>query len=121
MKKRRRSRGNRRHLPHPKGVPLHSKPSNPTGFLAKPEMRLALGMGQLLLNYACEKFLPKLQPGGTAGLGELTDELRAKIEASIQSELKVHPEAREPIWTSIDERQEGRSEVIRAIANPKQS
>lgn len=109
----------------PSNVPVF-KPLGESGlmFWRKPEMRLALGLGGLLVDYLCEKFIPGATPQWSSVVAEnLTEEARAEIAASLRSQIAraQHPEANEPIWTSIDERQEGRSEVIRELSNPKQS
>jgi hypothetical protein len=93
-------------------------------FMMKPETKLVIGVGQLLMNYVCEKILPGIPAEDFTGdAGNLTEEMRSQIEASIKAEIGLtqHPEAKEPVRTLIDEHQEGRSEVIREIANPKQS
>ena len=90
-------------------------------FLPSPALRLLIGMGQLLCNYVVETLGPHLPLEGAGG--ELTDELRAEIQAEIEAEIgkAPHPEALDPLLTPVDERQEGRSEVVREIANPRQS
>jgi hypothetical protein len=57
---------------------------------------------------------PVVEPG--EGLAELHEELRARIERDVRAGLESAPDA--PLF---DERQEGRSEVVREIANPRQS
>ena len=91
-------------------------------FVGSPELRLLLGMGHALCNYLVERLVTEVGPFTGDG-GELTEELRAEIQANIEAEIgkAPHPEALDPLLTPVDERQEGRSEVIRDIANPKQS
>jgi hypothetical protein len=84
-----------------------------------PEMRLFYGLGSMILGAAAmrfapraavEKILPVLVSAWTPPPGFQALPFRS-----------AHPEALERIETRIDERQLGRSEVIREIANPKKN
>lgn len=88
-------------------------------FLQKPEVKLVMGVMRLFGNYLEEVLPTVLGPSCGQNLSELDEELRAKIQASVEAE--INSEAHEPICTFFDERQEGRSEVVREIAHPKQS
>ena len=94
-------------------------------FMSKPVNRLMFKMVGALMDYVGEEIISKLPPEELSKYQgtELTEELRQELSDKVNAEIAKapHPEAVEPIWTSIDERQEGRSEVIREIANPKQS
>lgn len=91
-------------------------------FVGSPELRFLLGMGHALCNYLVERLMTEVGPFTGEG-GDLTEELRAEIQANIEAEIgkAPHPEALEPVVTKLDERQEGRSEVIREIASAKHS
>jgi hypothetical protein len=107
----------------PESIQKHLEPSG-IAFLAKPETRLLMKMMGALVEYAVEVILPDgWKSVASDSLYEMTDDLKREMLREIQAEIgkATHPEASEPIWTSINERQEGRSEVIREIANPKQS
>ncbi len=99
-------------------------PKGPTSFLMKPETRLMLGIGRLVCDYATEKLFSLMSPEELSKLQAMgQDEARDHLK-KLAEDLKAqgqHPEAIEPIKTKIDERQEGRSEVIREIADPKES
>jgi len=83
-------------------------------------MRLALGMGNLLVDYLLTKLCsagPPLSINlGSAFESNLTGEMRERMEAEIRSEIAL---AHAP--TPPCERQEGRSEVIRELARSKPS
>lgn len=111
--------------PFPESIPKYLEQPSGIAFLAKPETRLMMKMMDALADYAFETVLKNIPPEQLSNyeVTELTEELRQEIQGQIQAEIgkAPHPEAVEPIWTSIDEHQQGRSEVIREIANPKQS
>lgn len=100
-------------LPDPKGIEgvMWTTPM-PT------ELRLFYGLGSLFLGAAAislapkaaDKLIPVLMSAWTPPPGFQAIPFRP-----------AHPEALEPIETRIDERQLGRSEVIREIANPKKN
>jgi hypothetical protein len=54
-------------------------------------------------------------------MGALAEYALETVFPHLSPRLLPHPEALEPVRTLIDERQLGRSEVVREIANPKQS
>lgn len=99
-------------------------PKGGTSFLMKPETRLMLGIGRLVCDYATEKLFSLMSPEELAKVQAMSqDEARDHLK-KLAKDLKAqaqHPEGAEPIKTKIDERQEGRSEVIREIADPKES
>lgn len=74
--------------------------------------RFLLGIGAAVFGLGVMKYAPKM--AGTVIpvlISAFTPRLAARIPV-------FHPEAAEPVRTVIDERQLGRSEVIRAIARP---
>jgi hypothetical protein len=83
-------------------------------------MSLALGMGNLLLDYLLTKLCSAVPPlsinPGFAFQSDLTEEMRERMEAEIKSEIALAQATSPP-----SERQEGRSEVIREIARSKPS
>jgi hypothetical protein len=81
-------------------------------------MKLVFGLCNLMSDYLQEILGPFPPLTGAEGLAELSDDLRARIEAGIKADMALHPEAREPVMTRVDERQEGRSELVREIATP---
>jgi hypothetical protein len=110
-----RGRGRKRKGPwHNKPIPVPRR----VEILNSPEVRLLMQTGQALFEYLMAKVSGALPPGlvGDENLAEINAEIRAAIEAEM---AKGHPEATEPIETKINERQEGRSEVVREIARPK--
>lgn len=113
-----RGRGRKRKGPwHNKPIPDVPVPRR-VEILNSPEVRLLMQTGQALFEYLMAKI-----PGGLIA-GPVGDEnlasFNAGIKAMIEAEMaKGHPEATEPIETKIDERQEGRSEVVREIARPR--
>lgn len=57
-----------------------------------PETRLAIGVGQLVLDYALSKFLPQeagKKGKAEVGMGELADEMRKRIKRAVDAELRV--------------------------------
>lgn len=91
--------------------PAFDPPPSPALTIGQPELKFVADIGQALFSYLAGKF-PKWFG---ASSGELeAEELRALKAVII-------PEALEPIETAINERQEGRSEVVREIAKPKDS
>jgi len=81
-----------------------------------PEMRLFYGLGSLILGAAVIRFAPKTADRMIPVIISAWTPPPGFQAIPFQS---AHPEALEPIETKIDERQLGRSEVIREIANPK--
>lgn len=76
-----------------------------------PDTKLIYGLGALFLGCAAFKYMPKT-----------AEKLIPILALAFQPPRAApHPEALEPTTTVIDERQLGRSEVIRAIANPKRN
>ena len=64
-----------------------------------------IGVGALLFGFMTIQFAPKF-----------ARRVIPELLSAFEPPGAVHPEAREPVTTMIDERQLGRSEVIRAIA-----
>lgn len=99
------------------------------GFRASPELRVVLGLGRLLSDFLIEKVAqtdPCLRALGDAarddadsvivegGLAGISDGDQARARKALE-ELRARLEST-PSWQSIDERQEGRSEVVREVA-----
>lgn len=80
------------------------------------EMRLLYGLGALLLGATAIRFMPKVADKIVPMLVSAFTPPPGFQALPFQPH---HPEAAEPIVTLIDERQLGRSEVVREIANPK--
>lgn len=91
-------------------------------FFNRPEFKLVASMAHALFEYVQEKLgpFPATAEGELADLG--TEDLKARIAASIKDDLETPDGA--GLWdpaAKSDERQEGRSEVVREIADPRQS
>lgn len=97
-------------------------------FKASPELRVALGLARLLGDFLMEK-LGRADPrfralGGAArddadsvivggGLAGISDEGQARAREGLE---RLRERLGGGSWRSIDERQEGRSEVVNEIA-----
>jgi hypothetical protein len=82
------------------------------------EMRLIYGLGSIFLGCTAMQFAPKFAKQIMPVLLSAWTPPPGFQALSFQS---AHPEALEPIQTKIDERQLGRSEVIREISKPKRN
>lgn len=94
----------------------------------KPTTKALVGIGALVGIYAVNRFLPGfLSTANRAALQaayQARETLVIKLEKTVAKITatpltKVHPEAAEPVTTRINERQLGRSEVIREISRGK--
>lgn len=82
------------------------------------ETRLVYGIGAAILGYITYRYMPKLSEKVIPILVSAFTPPPGYRALPFQT---YHPEAVEPLETRIDERQLGRSEVIREIANPKRN
>ena len=83
---------------------------------APPETKLLCGLGALVLGAVAIRYSPKI---AQKVIPFLVSAFTPPEGYQVVPFVPYHPEAMEPIETRIDERQLGRSEVIREIARPR--
>jgi hypothetical protein len=76
---------------------------------APPDQKVMWGLGAVLLGFATVRFFPRVADTVIPCLASMF----------LPPVRPAHPEAAEPVTTLIDERQLGRSEVLRELANPR--
>lgn len=102
--------------------PWYPNPEDVRGAIWKvplpPEARLVYGIGAALLGYMTYRYMPKLSE---KVIPILVSAFTPPPGYQVLPFQPYHPEAVEPLETRIDERQLGRSEVIREIAIAKRN